>query len=118
MMLTLMLTLATTIAAASAAAIVARACRSSHQTARDLAARGERVHSIARRTGLPQDVVSMLLFVVASHGANPRQKVPTAAESSRGTPGRERRLPAAPAPSSLTGRQMRPVQRGTDVAVG
>ena len=74
----LVLTLVTAIVAALAAA---HALQTRPDAARALAAKGIPVHRIARRTGLPQDVVAMLL----NHRvpARRRKKLPRPVDSAQ-----------------------------------
>lgn len=115
MTLILLLSVATVITAVGFATYVARACRGAYDTARSLGESGTDVRQIARRTGLQQDVVSMLL---AGRPAA-RQNIPVAAGTtsrSGSTPARQprpqSRRPVAPrsAPRAVG------AMRGTDVA--
>jgi len=113
--LILLLSVATIITAVGFATYVARACRGAYDTARSLGANGTDVRQIARRTGLQQDVVSMLL-------ARPpvaRQNVPVAAGTtspSGSTPARQPRPQVRPPVASRTAPRPTGAMRGTDVA--
>jgi hypothetical protein len=74
-----LLGLATIVLAVVFASYAAQVCRPVHDIARALGASGADVRQIARRTRLPQDVVSMLL----TDPGMPRQNVPAAAGTSR-----------------------------------
>lgn len=116
-MLTALLILATVIVASCCAAIAARACRSAHETARVLGADGKALHLIAKRTGLPQDVVAMLLAGSHARSLAPRQKMPSSAGTARGAiTTRVATLLAAPV-TRRSAPVTRPALRGTDVAL-
>jgi hypothetical protein len=124
-MTVMLLSLATIILAVVFASYAARAYRGVHgvhDVARSLGERGTDVRQIARRTGLAQDVVSMLLARSA-----PRQKVPAAAGTSRPsgsttsrntqTPARtSAKVPAVAAAVTAAARADK-AMRGTDVAI-
>lgn len=111
-----LLGITTIILAVVSASYAARACRGVHDIARSLGERGTDVRQIARRTGLSQDVVAMLLARAA-----PRQKVPAAAGTSRRsgptaspkTQATTRTSATVPAAAARASKAM----RGTDVAI-
>ena len=79
--LTVLLSVATVVLGIAFASYAAQVCRGAHDVARSMGASGTDIRKIARRTRLPQDVVSMLLAVPAAL----RQNVPASAGTARRT---------------------------------
>jgi hypothetical protein len=83
MTLTVLLVLGTIVLATVSAVYAARACRGAHDVARALGASGANIRQIARRTGLQQDIVAMLLAGRPARRPAPRQNVPLSAGTAR-----------------------------------
>jgi hypothetical protein len=94
--LTVVLSVATVVLGIAFASYAARVCRGAHDVARSMGASGTDIRKIARRTRLPQDVVSMLLAVPAAL----RQNVPASAGTARRTRLAPVRNPATPVQAS------------------
>ncbi len=91
--------------------------RTAHKTARELAARGAGIHAIARRTGLPRDVVAMLVASCAIPAAAPRQKMPSAAAPAAATQDRRAGANTGLTGNSKNNNNLQIRSRGTGVAL-
>ncbi len=95
--------------------------RTAHRTAKALAATGAAVGTIAQRTGLPRDVVAMLIAGCTIPAAAPRKNVPapstpTAASAARLNV-RSTTLPTGQIANRLKNNNLQIGNRGTGVAL-
>ena len=98
--------------------------RNAHRTAKALAATGAAVGTIAQRTGLPRDVIAMLIAGCTLPAAAPRKNVPApvpttaasaAVQNSRNT--RNTGLPTSQIANRLNSNNLQISNRGTGVAL-
>lgn len=95
--------------------------RTAHRTAKALAATGAAVGTIAQRTGLPRDVVAMLVAGCTLPGAVPRKNVPDAPRTAAASAASRTAPHAGAAASQISNRlknnNLQISNRGTGVAL-